>query len=139
MPARAARRHQGNLVTTTVGDQRRFWPHAVDGVNHIAVAFAHILRDVICRHKVVDHRDLTFRVDQADTLRHDLRLRQTKVIAQGVDLTVGVGDANVIHVNQRDCANTGSRQRFCRPRPHTTNAHDADMRIRKQLQGFFTI
>ena len=74
-----------------------------------------------------------------NAFRHHFRLCQADVITKGMDLTVGIGDANVIHINQRDCANTGSRQRLCRPRPHTTNAHDADMRIRKQLQGFFTI
>jgi hypothetical protein len=56
-----------------------------------------------------------------------------------VDLSVGVGDADIIHINQGNRANPGSRQRFRRPGAHAADTDHADVRVGKTLQRFFTI
>ncbi|MNI84816.1 hypothetical protein D3C81_1497530 [compost metagenome] len=56
-----------------------------------------------------------------------------------MDLTVSIGDAHIIHIDERNRANTSTRQCFRRPRSHATNPDHANMRPGKQLQGIFTI
>ncbi|MNW01414.1 hypothetical protein D3C71_1970450 [compost metagenome] len=47
------------------------------------------------------------RVDGTDALGHDFGLEPTDRALHGVDLTIGVGDADIIHVDQGDLIDAG--------------------------------
>src|SRR5699024_3427030 len=78
-------------------------------------------------------------VNLANTLRHYFRFGQPDVISQRVNLPIGIGDAHIIHIDKRDCANPRTRQRFRRPGADTANTHHTNTSTSKQLQRFFTI
>ncbi|MOA41695.1 hypothetical protein D3C78_1636790 [compost metagenome] len=61
------------------------------------------------------------------------------MLAQRMNLTVGVGDADIIHINQGDSADAGTRQRFCRPGAHAADANHANVRLGKQRQRLLTV
>ena len=56
-----------------------------------------------------------------------------------MDLTVSIRDAHIVHIDQRNGADTGTRQRFCRPGAYTADSNHTDMRVSKHLQRLLTI
>ncbi|MOA55379.1 hypothetical protein D3C78_1791600 [compost metagenome] len=73
------------------------------------------LGDVIWGNKVIYAGHPAFRVDRQDPLCHHFGFRLANMLAQSMDLPIGVGDADVIHVDQGDRTNAGACQRFSRP------------------------
>ncbi|MCY1428057.1 hypothetical protein D9M71_439280 [compost metagenome] len=71
------------------------------------------------------------RVDGADALGHHLHLGLAHGAFYGMHLAVGVGDADVVQVEQGDLAHSGAGQGLCRPGAH---AADADHRHMGRLQ-----
>ncbi|SSL81038.1 Uncharacterised protein [Klebsiella pneumoniae] len=139
LTARPAGSHQRHLVAATPSDKRRFRPDAIDSVDNIAKADAKIFRHVFRGHEIIHHRHPTLRVDETNTLRHHLRFRQPDVAAEGVDLTIGVGDADIVHIDKGDRPDAGPRQRFRRPGADPADPDHADVGVGKTLQRFFTI
>ena len=70
---------------------------------------------------------LAVRVDLRDTLRHDLDLCATHVLREGVDLPVGIGDADIIVIDQGNLADAGECQLFGRPGADPADADHADV------------
>ena len=101
--------------------------------------FLDFIRHVISGDEIVDHRDTALRVDIANARGHHFRFRQPDVAPQGMNLSVSVSDADIIHINQGNRANPGSCQRFRRPGAHAADTDHANMRVGKTLQRFFTI
>ena len=139
LTARPAGGDQRHFVAATPGDKRRFRPDAIDRVDNIAKADAKIFRHVFRGHEIIHHRHPTLRVDKTNTLCHHFRFRQPDVAAQGMDLAVGIGDADIVHIDKGDRPDAGSRQRFRRPGADPADPDHADVGIGKTLQRFFTI
>ncbi len=135
-PAGGDQRH---FVAAAPGNKRRFWPDAIDGVDDIAEAGAQVFGHVFRGYEIIHHRHPTLRVDQANTFRHHLRFRQPDVAAEGVDLAVGIGNADIVHIDKGDRPDAGPRQRFRRPRADPADPDHADVGVGKTLQRFFTI
>ena len=69
---------------------------------------------------------LTFRVDSQDPLPHHLNFRLPDGSLHGVDLPVGIGYAHIIHINQCNGTDSGTRQCFRSPRADTTDADNTE-------------
>ena len=89
--------------------------HRINGVDHIVKRVAEQGLDVFHGDEIVDAADLRTRVDLQDALSHGVDLGHAVGIAQRVNLAVGVGDGNVVEIDQRELADTASRQRFRHP------------------------
>ncbi|MNC37627.1 hypothetical protein D3C75_861970 [compost metagenome] len=88
----------------------------------------------------IHHRmHLARRVDRPQTLGHDLSLGTPDIPFHGMQLAVGVADADVIEVEQRDFADTTTRHGFSRPRADTANADDRHMGLAQALQAAVTV
>ena len=59
--------------------------------------------------------------------------------AADLNLAIGVGDADIIHVDQGDLVDTGAGQRLCRPGTDATDPHHTDLGLAKGTQGVLTI
>ena len=97
------------------------------------------LGDVVRGDEIVDAGHPAFRVDRQDTLRHHLGFRLPDMLAQRVDLAVGIGNADIIHVDQSDGADAGARQRLSRPGTHAADADHADVRLREHRQRLLAV
>ncbi|MNN03674.1 hypothetical protein D3C81_1163730 [compost metagenome] len=73
------------------------------------------------------------RVDPAQALGHHFDLGFADGAVQRVQLAVGVADANIVEVEQRNLAHAATSHGFRRPR---TNATDADDRHMGRAQAF---
>jgi hypothetical protein len=74
-----------------------------------------------------------------NTLRHHLGFRLTDMPLQRMNLTVGIGNTHIVHVNQGNFTDAGARQRFGRPGTDAADADDAEMRVGKTLQCFLPV
>ncbi|MCY1426693.1 hypothetical protein D9M71_425190 [compost metagenome] len=79
------------------------------------------------------------RVDPAQTLGHHLDLGLAHRAVQRVQLAVGVADADVIEVEQRNFANATTGHGFRRPGTDATDAHDRHMGRFQTLKAFDAI
>ena len=68
-------------------------------------------------------------MNRANAFGHHFDLGFSKRAGQGVKLAVGVADADIVQVHERDPAHAGTRQRLDRPRTHAADADDADVRL----------
>ena len=98
-----------------------------------------MLGEVIRGNKVIYQRDLALRIDGENTGRHRLDFQRPHCALQGVDLAVGVGDTDIIQIDQRQMANPGACQRLCRPRTNAADPHHTDMGCGKTVQRRLTI
>ncbi|MOA56600.1 hypothetical protein D3C78_1806100 [compost metagenome] len=78
-------------------------------------------------------------VDRPQALGHDLGLGPTDIALLGMQLAVGVADADVIEVEQGDFADTATGHSLCRPGADTTNADDCHMGLAQALQAVVTV
>ncbi len=61
-------------------------------------------RHVIRRDEIIDNRYPALRVNLPNPFGHHFRFRQPDVITQRMDLTVRIGHADIVHINQRNRA-----------------------------------
>jgi hypothetical protein len=82
----------------------------IDAVEHEAVAPTKQFIGVISTEKILYRFDLDIRIDRSTTLRHHLHFRPADSLVKGVDLSIDIGQADVIEINQCQAADTGSGQ-----------------------------
>ncbi|MNC83292.1 hypothetical protein D3C75_1371640 [compost metagenome] len=56
-----------------------------------------------------------------------------------MDLAIGVGDADIIHVDQGDLVDAGTGQRLRRPGANPAYPHHADLGLAEGTKGALTI
>ncbi len=91
------------------------------------------------RDKVVNAGHDALWIDGADARGHDLCFCLTDIALLRMDLPVGIGDTDIIHVDQRNVSDAGTRQRLSGPGAHTANTNYAEMRLCKLLQRLLPI
>ncbi|SQH78346.1 protein of unknown function [Shewanella benthica] len=64
-------------------------------------------------------------------MRHDFNLRLAYGLLQGMDLTIGIGYANIIKIDESHFTYTTPGQRLSNPSANTTYAYNSNMRLRK--------
>ena len=74
------------------------------------------------------------RIDCPDPGRHLVHLWLAHRPFKRMYLPVGVGDADVIQIEQADFSNAAARQRLGRPRTNPADTDHRDMRSRQPLQ-----
>src|SRR5690606_30917279 len=62
-------------------------------------------------------------IDRSHPLRKHVHLGTADLPIERGQLAVHVRDAHIIHVNQRDLPHPGPRERFDRPRAHSTDSY----------------
>lgn len=131
LTARSAGGDQRHSVAVTPGDKRRLQPDAAGRIDNTAKANAKILHHASRGYKVIHHRHLTFRVGETNMLCHHSRFRQPDVAAQGVDLTAGVDDTGIAHIDRGDRPDADPRQYFRRPGADPAGPDHTDVGIGK--------
>lgn len=81
------------------------------------------LVDVARRHEVVDQGDSAIRIDLLQAFLHHIDLHPPDRSRQGVELSIRVGDADVVKVDQDEVPNPRPAQRLGGPRSHPPQAH----------------
>ena len=74
------------------------------------------------------------RMDLRHARGQHIHLGNTNGMRQRRKLAIRVGDADVIHVDQRQLANATAHQRLHDPRTHSANTYNGHMRSRKTRQ-----
>ncbi len=78
-------------------------------------------------------------VDAAQPLGHHLDLGLADGAVERMQLTVGVADADIVQIEQRDFAHPGAGNRFRRPGADAAHTHDGHVRITQALHALQTI
>ncbi|MNS90234.1 hypothetical protein D3C72_1242730 [compost metagenome] len=120
-------------------DQCGLGHNAVDAVNDAVNIFTNVLRQGFLGHEIHHRMHLARWVDRPQAFSHDLGLGPTDIALLGMQLAVGVADANVIEVEQGDFADTATGHSLCRPGADTTNADDCHMGLAQALQAVVTV
>ena len=106
--ARAAAGDEADAAAVAFGYEVGFRAHGVDGVDDdIGLRVEQALRR---RYGVEGHEGFNADggIDELESLGHGLHLHAAIVALYGVNLAVGVGDAQVIHILQDDGADTAA-------------------------------
>src|SRR5690606_22441370 len=135
----AAGGDDGNALAPAPGDQRHLGRHAVDAVHHAVDVRGDVLGQGVRGDKAHDRSHLGGRLDGADAFGHRLDLEPSYVARHGRQLPAGIGDADVIHVDQSDAADAGARQRLGRPAADTADTDHGHMTALQPGQGFGAI
>ncbi len=139
LPTGATRHNHRDLVALAEGNQRHLGLDRVDGIHHIVKLPLDMFGQVVGGNEVIHLDHLAIRVDGTDALGHHLRLEATDRALHGVDLAVGVGDADVVHVDQGDLVDAGTGQRLCRPGADAADPDHADSRLAEGTKCTLTI
>ncbi len=115
MPAGRAASHHARACALAEGHDGGLDLDRVDGVDHVVERMAEQRIDVLHGDEIVDAADLGARVDLGDALGHRIDLGLAVSVTQRVDLAVGVGDRDVIEVDQRQPADAAPRECFGHP------------------------
>lgn len=126
--------HHWNVLGAAMRNQGRLGAAIVDGIEH-GIAAWQPLRDVVYGNEIIDFGQLAKWIDCPDTCRHGAHLGLAISALQSVNLPVGVGLGNVIEIDQRQLADTATRQRFGGPGANAADADDANMRRAQARQG----
>ncbi len=125
--ARGADSDHWLLAAPAPGDRHHFRAEAVAGIEHQVVPAAEQFVEVGLGEEARDRVDLDRRIDRAAALRHRLDLGATVLAGDGRQLAIGVGDAQIVGIDQGELADRGPRQRLGRPRPHPAEADHGDV------------
>ena len=117
-----------------MGNQGGFAFYAVDAINHIIKTGMNQLLLIFLGDKFHHRLHPAFRINPADTFRHHIHFQLTNITIQGMNLAVGIGNADIVHINQGNRADAGTRQRFGGPGTHPADTHHAHLRIVQTLQ-----
>ncbi|MNI64461.1 hypothetical protein D3C73_1199050 [compost metagenome] len=139
LPACAASYYHRDLVALAEGNQRHLGLDRIDGIHHIVKLPSDMLGQVVGGDEVIHLDHLAVGVDGADALGHDFCLEAADRALHGVDLTIGVGDADVIHVDQGDLVDAGTGQRLGRPGANPAYSHHADLGLAEGAKCTLTI
>ena len=71
--------------------------------------------------------DSGFGVDAPNAFFHDRDLRCADIAAEGRQLAIDVGDANLIEIDEGEFADAGAGEGFGCPRAYPADSNDADM------------
>ena len=96
--AGAAAGDDGNFPGMAAGEEEDFGRNDVDGIHDGVVG---LFEESVCislGEEFTDLPDFGGRVDGAEAFRHDRHFGSSKIFRGGVDLSVGVGDAEVVEV-----------------------------------------
>src|SRR5690554_298669 len=85
------------------------------------------------------HPDIRLGVDGPQPLSHGIGLGAAILALQGMQLAVGVGDTDVVHIDQGNRANAAASQGFRRPGAHAAEADNGDVGTAESVQGFAAI
>ena len=78
--------------------------------------------------------NVTLRVDRPQTVCHGVRLGAPVLPAKRVELAIGIGHADIVHVDQRQGADAGAGKGFSRPGAHATQSNDGNVSVTEVLQ-----
>jgi hypothetical protein len=78
-------------------------------------------------YQIVDCDAVTLRIDLHNAISEYFDLTFTNGIVEGVNLTIGIADIDIVVVNQTDITNAGTCSGFCSPGTHAANADDTEM------------
>jgi hypothetical protein len=99
------------------------------GIDHIVIVSVNIVLNVFCSQKIIDGIYTTQRINGEYPLFHDIHFCSPYRFGQGMDLTIGIADGDVIMVNQGDAPYTRPRQGLNHPGTDTAYTDDAKMRL----------
>src|SRR5690554_962332 len=85
------------------------------------------------------HPDIRLGVDGLQPLGHGIGLGAAILALEGMQLAVGVGHTDVVHVDQGERADAAASQRFSGPGANTTEADDGYVGITESVQGLAAI
>ncbi|MNE51700.1 hypothetical protein D3C80_1463390 [compost metagenome] len=98
-----------------------------------------MLGQVVGGDEVIHLDHLAIRIDGTDALGHHLCLETADRALHGMDLAIGVGDTDVVHVDQGDLVDAGPSQRLGRPGTDATDPDHTDFRLAEGAQRTLTI
>jgi len=125
----------GDVVLTTGCEEVAFGADGVDGIDDgIGRGGEEVCRRFLGVEDLLDGR-FGLGVDEVDPFGESGCLGSADGFGGGVDLAVGIGDAEVIEIDESEFSDTGAGEGFCGPRPHATQANDHDVASGEFFEG----
>lgn len=124
--AGAAAGDDGNFPGMAAGEEEDFGRNDVDGIHDGVVG---LFEESVCislGEEFTDLPDFGGRVDGAEAFCHDRHFGSSKIFRGGVDLSVGVGDAEVVEVDEGEVADARAGEGLGGPGPDAADAYDRD-------------
>ncbi len=132
---RAHRRHDRDAAPEALGDEMAFGLQVVDGVDDEVDGALEDALAGLGRVELGQGDDLGARAHEAQTLLHHVHLALADRALHRVQLAVGVGDADLVEVDEGELTHAASRQRFRGERSHAAHAHDHDVTRHEPVQS----
>ena len=123
LPAGGPGHPDRNLMTPSMQGHGDFGFQRITGI-HDQIALRQMRFDIVGGHEVQGRGYLTGRIDRSDPFSQGIGLIQPIISHQRRQLSVGVGYAQVIQINQIDGSNATTRKRLGHPTADTSHAHN---------------
>jgi len=133
--ARSAAGDDGDVFFAAGGKEVALWADGVDGVdNDVRVCREEFLR-VFFGVEGLPDLAMCAGVDRGDAGCEGSSFRLTDGLGSGVNLTVDIGEAEVVEIDKGEMAHPGASEGFDGPRTDSAQADDHDMAAGEFLQG----
>ena len=99
----------------------------IDRIDDVVILGKIKLANTGTRYQVVDCDTVTLWINLHNATSEHFDLTFTNGIVEGVNLTIGIADTDIVVVDQADITNAGTCSGFCGPRTNTTNADNTEM------------
>ncbi|MNN40052.1 hypothetical protein D3C81_1541120 [compost metagenome] len=139
LPTCATGGDDADLAPLAPANQCSLGHHTVDAVDDEVELLGDVLGHGIAGNEVSYRMHRASRVDRPQALGHDLDLGPTHLPFQGMGLTIGIADADIVQVEQGNLAHATARQRLGRPRAHPADTDDRYMGLFQPLQAIVAI
>jgi hypothetical protein len=110
-------------------DQTTLWRKCIDGINDDAIKTFEDFGWIIAGEEARVLGDLNLRVNGAGTIGHDSGFVESVVPRDGVQLTIRIGDADRVAIDEGEVADAGASEGFDRPRSYATQADDHEVTL----------
>jgi len=137
--AGAAGDDDGNPQFTALRNQMDFCVLAVDGIHDIREIGGDQRVGVLVGIEVADGVDGAFGIDEVNALGQNVDFGAPRSAGHSVDLAVGVGETDVVPVDQREMPDAAARQRLADPRADPAHADDQDVGLAQRSDGGFAV
>ena len=126
------------MILDGVVEKEHLRCHGVDGVDDEVELLCHQVDNRLIFKILRKHVELYLRVDVADTFSHHVGLEATHGAVEREELTVFVGDAHGVAVDDSHLADASARQLLGGVGTYAAEPDDEDMRLGEPLNTFFT-
>ena len=133
-PTCSSHAHHGNFSFYRFRQQQGLVTDIIDPIKYAIKILRQNFRSIARGKKLLNHTNSALSINSAETLLQHLNFRPPNFTRQCRQLPIHIAHAHFIQIDQHQCSDSRSRQRFHRPRTNPAYSNHADMRRTQPLR-----